>query len=251
MSSNRKHILAQVFESPAILFGSLIVLALCWWAMPFHLFPNWHPAVPSYYLNGDGSSNNVADWNLGLRVSFWFLNLGWDKGPPPEFAYDFIVFWHIALSLLVYLTILMWPANYPATGTPIVEAKLQSSRNLFDWMLWRYPLLCQAVLWFFPWANIDSDLGAQKVFALIIEPALLASITLLAWKFAGRIAFQRLIHIFILISAALAIYSPISGEGPEFLFLFCIVAGMSVWAKSSVIQPLDRILPESRSISTI
>ena len=205
-----------------------ILLAVCWWSMPFKLFPGLQPAFPQFLENDPEFIAHVQDSALGDRLGWWIASKNWDAGPPDEYAYDFILFWHLALSALIYLGIL----GRVRSGIIRRMEGRPSTRILSPWMirfLFLYPLLCTAIIWVYPGWDA-ADIGPHKVISLMVYPPLFCSLTLIALTARDQWVSTLLIRIACVLVAVLSFVGPILGGFVDILVLWGVTLTVTGWA---------------------
>lgn len=200
MIEEEKSLLDRILFGPWLLAGLLLLLARLWWSLPF----------------------DSLDDRLGESIR----NLGWDAGPPGEYPYDFVLFWHLALSALVYCVIfsrLQFHARRQAGPFQLADyLPVRAMQFLF-----LYPLLSIAIFWVYPWNDSNE---AQKVVSLMIYPLFFCSLTLLALGSLGRPIPLLLIQAICLLEAGCSFIDPIYGRGQGFVCTLGLTAAVTIWA---------------------
>ncbi|MBX7246840.1 MAG: hypothetical protein K1X53_15190 [Candidatus Sumerlaeaceae bacterium] len=151
--------------SDVVLVALLVALAAGWWAMPFG--------------------------GLGHRLGEYISSLGWDSGPPDEYAYDFIFSWHFALSCLALLPFV----RFGAFASPLV---------------WAYPLAALTIFWVFPW---NTENGAQKMLATMTYLPFFWGLLALSQSPTASHNRSLSLPLICILGSLISFYTPISGSG--------------------------------------
>jgi len=182
----------KLLRGPELLWASLLLLFVLSWILPFNLFRSIPPPphLPTS-LTYAGS--------LAYRLGWWIKYIGWDSGPPGEFAYDFLAFWHLALSFLILtlcLSRLSRDVSQAGDEAQMIPGGIPQfiqllTRRKFIFWLKAYPILCCALLIASPW---NEDNLVQKFFYIIAGISVMISFTYAPLEriHAGQESFIRL-----------------------------------------------------------
>lgn len=226
MSSTKKTIKDRILFDSWLLIGLLVLLAACWWAMPLNVFPNLKLPVPAQLGNDPSAIPDYPTWSLGAKLGFWIASRGWDSGPPSEYAYDFIFFWHLALSALAYcLIFIRLQTKVRQVEKQFLRSDVLSVKSLL--MLFFYPVITFLIL-MLPWDN--REVMGHRMFSLMIYPPLFCSLSLIELGSPGRRTPHRFIRLACLPIAAFAFASPFYGGGIAILIFLGMSLAVTVWA---------------------
>lgn len=237
MGDAQKSALDRIVFSPWPLLGLLVLLAVCWWTLPFNLLPNLKLPVPAYCSPSEFNTS-YEGLPLDSKLGYWIASKGWDAGPPSEYPYDFILSWHLTLSVLVYLGIFgLLQTKARKNIGPFRLADFLSARMVK--FLFLYPVPCTLIVWVCPWKG--EDIFAHKIFGLLIYAPLFCSLTLIALGSLGKRVPQILIWTVCCIVAALSFWGPYSGRGLDIMITLVMTLAVTVWALATSKGHLARI----------
>jgi hypothetical protein len=239
MSFGSKNLWDRMLLGPCLLIGLLLLLAICWWSLSFNLFPEFNAPSPDEMIRDRHYYENPRHLALDHRLGWWIGDKGWDAGPPDEYAYDFIFFWHMGLSVLVYLGILLSLHHKAATPADLSRTVMMLNSMAVK-RLFVYPVICAAIIWVFPWGKAVPDIGAHRFLSVIFCLPFYCSLTVISVESWRNGASKILGILACLLIAGICFHAPIHGGGIGFLVFMGVIIMFVVWAFTLILRNVKR-----------